>query len=213
MPQRLRAQVQLPHQQQEQSAAPSNQLQALQLERDRATNALAALAAENAALKTNPNPVLKLRGEVSRLRRENAEIGSTNALSKVTSNPEMRKLLRDQQKTGMAMIYKAYDPSLDRLVAIKQIAPHLAQDERFIERGLPGGHAADHAVAVAHVVAPHGVAVHGGLVERGQVQPGHGVAQQRPPDGVASSAATCTDKNVAGAGRAASRRASSRRQK
>jgi RNA polymerase sigma factor (sigma-70 family) len=105
---RLRAQVQLLQQQQGQSAAPSNQLQALQHERDRATNALAALAAENAALKTNPSPVLKLRGEVSRLRRENAEIGSTNALSKVTSNPEMRKLLRDQQKTGMAMIYKGF---------------------------------------------------------------------------------------------------------
>ena len=107
---RLRERVQLlqQQQQQEQSAAPSNQLQALQLERDRATNALAALATENAALKTNPNPVLKLRGEVSRLRRENAEIGSTNALSKVTSNPEMRKLLRDQQKAGMAMIYKGF---------------------------------------------------------------------------------------------------------
>jgi len=35
---------------------------------------------------------------------------------------------------GMAVIYKAYDPSLDRHVAIKQIAPHLAQDDRFVER-------------------------------------------------------------------------------
>ncbi len=35
---------------------------------------------------------------------------------------------------GMAVIYKAYDPSLDRSVAIKQIAPHLAQDERFLAR-------------------------------------------------------------------------------
>ena len=35
---------------------------------------------------------------------------------------------------GMAVIYKAYDPSLDRHVAIKQIAPHLAQDERFVEK-------------------------------------------------------------------------------
>jgi len=35
---------------------------------------------------------------------------------------------------GMAVIYKAYDPSLDRSVAIKQIAPHLAQDERFLDR-------------------------------------------------------------------------------
>ena len=35
---------------------------------------------------------------------------------------------------GMAIIYKAYDPSLDRYVAVKQIAPHLAQDPRFFER-------------------------------------------------------------------------------
>jgi len=41
----------------------------------------------------------------------------------------------DQIATGgMAVIYKAYDPSLDRSVAIKQIAPHLAQDERFLAR-------------------------------------------------------------------------------
>jgi len=35
---------------------------------------------------------------------------------------------------GMAIIYKGHDPSLNRLVAIKQIAPHLAQDARFLER-------------------------------------------------------------------------------
>jgi len=35
---------------------------------------------------------------------------------------------------GMAVVYKAYDPTLDRHVAVKQIAPHLVQDPRFIER-------------------------------------------------------------------------------
>ena len=35
---------------------------------------------------------------------------------------------------GMAIIYKAYDPSLARPVAIKHIAPHLARDPRFVER-------------------------------------------------------------------------------
>ena len=35
---------------------------------------------------------------------------------------------------GMAIIYKALDPSLARLVAVKQIAPHLAADPRFVER-------------------------------------------------------------------------------
>ena len=43
--------------------------------------------------------------------------------------------VREQIATGgMAIIYKAYDPSLDRYVAVKQIAPHLAQDPRFLER-------------------------------------------------------------------------------
>jgi serine/threonine protein kinase len=35
---------------------------------------------------------------------------------------------------GMAMVYKAYDKSLDRYVAIKQIAPNLAADAKFLER-------------------------------------------------------------------------------
>lgn len=35
---------------------------------------------------------------------------------------------------GMAMLYKAYDKTLDRYVAIKQIAPNLAADEKFVER-------------------------------------------------------------------------------
>jgi len=43
--------------------------------------------------------------------------------------------IREQVGTGgMAVLYKAHDPMLDRFVAVKQIAPHLAQDERFVER-------------------------------------------------------------------------------
>jgi hypothetical protein len=90
----------------EEQAALSNQLQTLRRERDQATNALAAVAAENAALKKNPSDVLKLRGEVGRLRQENATISSSSALSKVTSSPEASKMLRDQQKMGMGRIYK-----------------------------------------------------------------------------------------------------------
>lgn len=104
----LRGQVQTLKQQQEAQAALSNQAQDLQRERDRATNALAALVTEDTARKKSTNEVLKLRGEVGRLRQENAQIGSTNALSKATANPEARKILRDTQKLGMATIYKGF---------------------------------------------------------------------------------------------------------
>lgn len=49
---------------------------------------------------------LRLRGEVGRLTREHASIASTNAISKITANPEARKLLREQQKMGMTAIYR-----------------------------------------------------------------------------------------------------------
>jgi hypothetical protein len=39
------------------------------------------------------------------LKRENTEIGSKSALSKVTANPEARKMLRDQQRMGMSLLY------------------------------------------------------------------------------------------------------------
>ncbi len=104
----LRAQVQSLERQAQQDRDLSNQVRELQREHDRATNALAALTAENAALKKNPNDVLRLRGEVGRLRQENAIMGSSSALSKVTANADSRKLLRDQQKLGMGMIYKGF---------------------------------------------------------------------------------------------------------
>lgn len=56
----------------------------------------------------SPKELLKLRGEVGRLRVENASIASTNAISKITANPESRKMLRNQQKMGMSMIYKGF---------------------------------------------------------------------------------------------------------
>jgi len=108
-----RASTQTSELQVEAQAALSNQVQALQRERDRASNALAALAAENAALKKNPSDVLRLRGEVGRLRQENASISSSSALSKVTSSPEASKMLRDQQKLGMGRIYKGLAQQLN----------------------------------------------------------------------------------------------------
>jgi hypothetical protein len=101
-----RVPAQAPAQQEAQQAMLNNQVQELRRERDRATNDLAAVMAENAALKKNPADMLKLRGEVGRLRQENASISSSSALSKVTANPESRKMLRDQQKMGMSRIYK-----------------------------------------------------------------------------------------------------------
>jgi hypothetical protein len=104
----LRSQLQAVTQKEEQQSALTNQIQELQRERDRAKSELAALSADSAAAKKSPTEVLKLRGEVGRLRQENADIASTNAISKLTSNPEARKMLRDQQKMGMSMIYKGF---------------------------------------------------------------------------------------------------------
>jgi RNA polymerase sigma factor (sigma-70 family) len=103
---RLRQEVQTLKKQQANQTALSNQFEEIQLQRDRATNALAALVAEQAKGKKGPNEVLKLRGEVGRLRQENAQIGSSSALSKVTADPQARQILRDQQKMGMGAIYK-----------------------------------------------------------------------------------------------------------
>jgi RNA polymerase sigma factor (sigma-70 family) len=106
---KLRDEVQtLKQQQSEEQAALKSQVQELERQLARATNALAPLSAENDTLKKNPNEVLRLRGEVGRLRQENVDLGSTSALSKVTANPEARKMLRDQQKLGMGLIYKGF---------------------------------------------------------------------------------------------------------
>src|SRR5262249_46333706 len=93
---------------QEQERALTNRVRDLQRERDRATNALAALSEDRAASKKSPSEVLKLRGEVGRLRQENTTMATSSGLSKVTANPESRKMLRDQQKMGMSMIYKGF---------------------------------------------------------------------------------------------------------
>ena len=97
---------------QQQEASVNAQMRELERERDRATNAMAAIAAENDSLKRNPPDVVKLRGEVGRLRMENTSLGSTSALSKVTANAASKKMLRDQQKLGMSVIYKGFAQQL-----------------------------------------------------------------------------------------------------
>src|SRR5262245_9706914 len=103
----LRDQVQTLRQQKEQQGILSNQVRELEKERDNALSRLASLSKPTESTK-GTNEVLKLRGEVGRLRRENADIASTSGLSKVTANPESKKMLRDQQKLGMSMIYKEF---------------------------------------------------------------------------------------------------------
>lgn len=74
----------------------------------------AAQAATARPVTSDPSrEVLKLRGEVGRLRQENLSIAAArtngpSALSGLTSNPEMYKLIRDQQKAGMGAIYKDF---------------------------------------------------------------------------------------------------------
>jgi RNA polymerase sigma factor (sigma-70 family) len=55
--------------------------------------------------------LMKLRGEVGRLRQENAsdaanKTNGPSALSGITATPEMQKMIRDQQKMGLNAIYR-----------------------------------------------------------------------------------------------------------
>jgi len=72
------------------------------------TNTPPAADAQASTSEKNPKELLRLRGEVGRLRVENASISATNAVSKITSNPQSRDMLRNQQKRGMNMIYKGF---------------------------------------------------------------------------------------------------------
>jgi serine/threonine protein kinase len=44
------------------------------------------------------------------------------------------RLLEKSGQGGMAQVYKAYHPDLDRYVAIKVLHPHLTADEDFSAR-------------------------------------------------------------------------------
>ena len=79
---------------------------------------LAAQAAHLPVVTNNPSlELLRLRGEVARLRQEatsgRQRTNGPSALSGIKSDPAMWKMIRDQQKTGMASIYKDFAKKLD----------------------------------------------------------------------------------------------------
>jgi hypothetical protein len=96
----------------DQNAELAARLEIAEKDRDTARAQVAELSAA-AVKKTNePNDALKLRGEVSRLRNEKTALSSTSGLSKITANPESRKMMRDQQKMGMSMLYKSFGANM-----------------------------------------------------------------------------------------------------
>ncbi len=92
---------------QQQQTALQQQFATLQRERDDAVKAQAALREELAAVKkAQPQTeVLRLRGEVGVLRRDNEAIGKKAPISKITSDPATRKMVHAQQKMGMKALF------------------------------------------------------------------------------------------------------------
>lgn len=100
---------------QQQLAPLSDQVQQLQHERDKASNQLAGLSDELALAKKNQNPsdVLKLRSEVTTLRKEKSDSDGQSAVSKLTADPATRNTLRATQKLGMTAIYSDFAKNLN----------------------------------------------------------------------------------------------------
>ena len=97
----------------------TEQVRQLQKERDAGTNRLAAVATELASVKAQPTEVHKLRGQVGVLRQERDAIGSKSALSKITADPETRKMMREQQKAGMSFLYTELAKNLNLTPEVK----------------------------------------------------------------------------------------------
>ena len=63
--------------------------------------------------------------------------------------------IRDQlARGGMATVYSALDTRLDRMVAVKIMHPHLAQDEEFVSRFIR------EAKSAASITHPNIIAIH-----------------------------------------------------
>jgi hypothetical protein len=91
----------------------TSQIAALTQQNQRLSNAWA--KAQQPATQTDEQKreLLKLRGEVGVLRQAATEAAATakndvSPLSSMTANPETNKLIRDQQKFGLGMIYKGF---------------------------------------------------------------------------------------------------------
>ena len=70
-------------------------------------------------------------------------------------------ILEEIDRGGMGVVYKAHDTVLDRLVAIKVLAPHLTWDREFVQRFL---HEARSAARIEH---PHIVTIYDVAQARG----------------------------------------------
>jgi len=117
------------------------QLAQLKQERDAASNELASVEKENAALKNRPTEVLKLRGEVGTLQDQKTKLGQTAAISKLTATPDVRQLMHDQQKAGMGAVFKQFaaQMKLDKDQTDKfnnLLADHVLQDVDYITTAL-----------------------------------------------------------------------------
>jgi type II secretory pathway pseudopilin PulG len=111
---RLREEVESLRQQAEQT-------ETLRAENQRLANRIArATPPPSAPTNEQYRELLKLRGEVGRLRQDMIESTTTvakatgpSALSGMTSNPEIQKLIRGQQKVGMGILYKDFAKRLN----------------------------------------------------------------------------------------------------
>jgi hypothetical protein len=91
------------------------QMDQLLAENERLSKLATASGAAVPATNDPSREVLKLRGEVGRLRQENASVAASiaepkgpSALSGITANPEMLKAIREQQKMGLGAVYKDF---------------------------------------------------------------------------------------------------------
>ena len=120
----------------------NRQMEQLKKERDSASNELAALTAENAALKNRPTEVLKLRGQVGTLQDQKTKLGETAAISKLTATSRGPAVnARPAKSRDGSMIYKqfAQQAKLDKDQADKfndLLADHIMQDVDLVTTAL-----------------------------------------------------------------------------